>query len=275
MLGSLKTGAAARLPRLFALASIPADWLAASNPASELNLLPLLVGRGDFACDIGANRGLFTYWLLRLGVRVAAFEPNPEMVRVLGYRFRRAVAAGRLTLSACALSDGDGEAVLHIPHNQAALATLDGGLAHDGGVTQDVAVPRRRLDDCLDGPVDFIKLDVEGHEARVLEGAQRVLATSRPTLLVEAEERHRAGALASVRALLAPHGYAGFFAQADGMHPVETFDPSVHQRLDALNEDGSGARAPYVYVNNFVFTVRPEVNARLAGWRPGRTLLRG
>ena len=41
-----------------------------------------------------------------------------------------------------------------------------------------------------DSPISFIKCDVEGHEFAVLRGAERLLARSKPALLVEIEERH-------------------------------------------------------------------------------------
>jgi hypothetical protein len=41
------------------------------------------------------------------------------------------------------------------------------------------------LDDIYSGRVSFIKLDVEGHELQVLEGARDVLTNHLPTLLVE------------------------------------------------------------------------------------------
>lgn len=273
MLSALKSVGVTHFPQLFALASLPADWRAAADPASELQLLPLIVRPGEMACDVGANRGLFTYWLLRLGARVAAFEPNPAMQRVLALRFAQACREGRLTLHPDAISDVDGQAVLHIPQDHPPLATLDGRLAGLDEPVEDVAVARRRLDACVSGKVDFIKIDVEGHEAQVLEGARGILAASRPTLLLEAEERHRPGALARVRALLEPLGYAGYFALADGLHPVESFDAGLLQRPDALNAGGTREREPFGYVNNFLFVARPDVRARLPGWRPARALL--
>lgn len=43
----------------------------------------------------------------------------------------------------------------------------------------------RRLDDIYTGRVSFIKLDVEGHELQVLEGAKNVILENLPTILVE------------------------------------------------------------------------------------------
>jgi len=275
VLSSLKTIGATYLPRAFALASGLADWRIARDPASEVNLLPLLVSPGDHVCDIGANRGLYIFWLLRLGAKVAGFEPNPHMVAVLRHRFAAALKEGRLELFDCALSDGAGAVTLHIPRGYSPLATIDGGLAGASGLAMDeVQVPRRRLDDCVGADIAFIKLDVEGHEQKVLDGASRLIAAARPSILVEAEERHRAGAVASLRQCLEPLGYDGFFVLADGVHPIAEFDPARHQRREALNGDGTGALAPFTYINNFVFTARPDQQARLRSWKPQRMLTR-
>jgi hypothetical protein len=53
-------------------------------------------------------------------------------------------------------------------------------------------VPAKRLDDVvreLGLPrVDFIKIDVEGHELRVLRGAEATMRTLRPVLLMELQD---------------------------------------------------------------------------------------
>jgi FkbM family methyltransferase len=272
LLTGLRTAAETRLPGVFAFLSRLADQRAARNPASELQFLPLLVRPGELACDIGANRGVFTYWLLRLGARVATFEPNPYMGRILRRRFPDALADGRLDLFDGAVSDSSGLVDLHIPRGYSPLATIDGHAVGEGVPVDEVTVRCFRLSDCLDEPITFIKIDVEGHEQRVVDGARDLIASFRPSLLIEAEERHRPGAVASLRASLEPLGYKGFFARADGLHPIETFDPARDQSLASLNEAGTAARAPFTYINNFLFIARPEVNARLAGWRPGVAL---
>lgn len=255
------------MPRLFALACPWIDERVARDPASEVRLLKLLVSPGETVCDIGANRGLFTYWLLKGGARVLAFEPNPRLARILRLRFPAELADGRLRLFETALGSTRGEAVLHIPQGMSPLATIDGNLANGlSGTVDDVPVALNPLDACVDVPVSFIKLDVEGYESAVLQGATRVLAESRPTLLVEAEERHRAGAVADVARMLAPFGYEGFFRLGGAMRPLSAFDPVIHQNREALVPDGSRTRRDAVYVNNFVFAARPEIIARLKDW---------
>ncbi len=260
------------MPRAFALASVVVDWRIARDPLSEVNLLPLLAAKDELACDIGANRGLFSFWMLHLGLRVAAFEPNPHIMRVLRYRFPRALRTGRLQLFEVALSDGDGPAVLHVPRRFSPLATLEPSRTGLLEAVDDITVQRRRLDDLLSEPVGFLKIDVEGHEQRVLEGAHRLLGEYRPSILVEAEERHRPGAVASMRQMLDPLGYEGFFVHDEAMHSIDDFDVDRHQRRDALNAEGTAVRSGRSYVNNFIFIARPHMKARLQGWRPHRAL---
>lgn len=268
MFETLKAVGESQLPRAFALACPLFDQLAARDPHAEVNFLPLLVKAGDTACDIGANRGLFTYWLLKAGVKVEGFEPNPHMVKILRLRFPDALKTGTLHLSGTALSDGPGEATLHIPKGFSPLATIDGGLAAQAGKPmEEVRVPLARLDDQVAGDIAFIKLDVEGHELKVLEGAGRILSTSHPSILVEAEERHRPGAVASLRALLEPLGYDGFFRDGGRLVPISGFDPARHQSLSALNADGSHVAKGKVYINNFFFAARPDIIAALKAWR--------
>lgn len=268
MLRSLKAILERRMPRAFALLCPLVDARAARDPDSEVRLLPLLVEPGDTVCDVGANRGLFTYWLLKRGARVLAFEPNPRLVRILKLRFSGQIGSGALTLFETALSADAGAAVLHIPRDLSPLATLDGDLAQQvDGPTDNVSVPIARLDACVATPVSFIKLDVEGHEVKVLEGARGIIAASRPTFLIEAEERHRPGAVAAVRQVLEPFGYRGFFRLGGAMRPIAEFDAAIHQPIASLTPDGARPRKGALYVNDFYFAARPDMVARLEGWQ--------
>lgn len=266
MLARVKALIESRMPRLFSLLADIRDSRAMSDAEAEMRLLPRLVAKGDVVCDIGANRGLYTYWLLRLGTKVFAFEPNPHLVRVMQIRFGRAIAAGQLVVDGCALSDQPGSIVLHVPVSAAALGTVEASaLAKLSNVQmEEFTVPKHRLDDVVDGRVDFVKIDVEGHEIAAIDGGMNVISRNRPTLLIEAEERHHPGAVAALRQRLEPLGYAGYYFDGKGLRPIEGFDPKIHQDPSALNEAGTHRLDGRIYYNNFIFAAKAEARARIA-----------
>ena len=96
---------------------------------------------------------------------------------------------------------------------------------------------------------NFIKIDVEGHELAVLEGAQRTLERYRPTLLVECEARHHPDRdFRTVFSAVESLGYSGTFFWQGQRLPLARFDVAVHQHLDP-----NMAKLPRGYANNFAF----------------------
>ena len=220
----------------------------------EIRMLPFLVPRGRTAIDVGANVGVYTHALSKLAARVYAIEANPAMAAQL----RRAYG-GRATIVNAAASAEDGAATLRIPDvgdRGTGLATIAAGNALGGERFTSVTVDARRLSELVPAHEDvgFVKIDVEGHELAVLEGARPLLARSRPNILLEAEERHRPGAVASVADMLAALNYTGFML-ADGiLAPLAAFDVSRHQTV-SLQQSAALDRGvrPAGYVNNFIF----------------------
>ncbi|BCX19561.1 MAG: hypothetical protein KatS3mg117_3243 [Geminicoccaceae bacterium] len=70
---------------------------------------------------------------------------------------------------------------------RAANALSGYGSSQMGGVREELLVPTATLDQLLEAafPPDLVKIDVEGAELLVLDGAERLLREVRPTLLVE------------------------------------------------------------------------------------------
>ena len=224
----------------------------------ELRLLPWLCPGDETAIDVGANHGDYSAILVGLARDVIAIEPNPDVARVLEARLRDEIRRQRLQVVPGALGAEAGTARLFVPDAGSALASLDARPIATAGKSIEVSV--RRLDDVARGcRVGFIKIDVEGHEAAVLRGAMATITESRPTLLIEIEERHRKGALEEVCGLLRPLGYRGFYLHSGRFEPVECFDPERLQNAGALDADGAHRLAGSTYINNFIFAARPDV----------------
>jgi FkbM family methyltransferase len=220
----------------------------------ELRELDRLVAPGSIAVDVGAHFGTYSHALCRSVGRdglVHSFEPIAEDARYLATAARQRRLP--MVVHTCALSSRNGTAGLTVPerhgHGKTALSSLEQHAA--GGEQRTVDV--RRLDDVLaetgaDRPVSFIKIDVEGHELAVLDGAGETISRHRPNLLIEIEERfHDLPAEATVERVLAM-GYRGEFLNASGQRrPIREFDPAVHQdpAVDVLSR---------AFIANFIFT---------------------
>jgi FkbM family methyltransferase len=113
-----------------------------------------------------------------------AFEPLPD------YAARLARDFPSVTVQRLALSDTEGEEEFAYVHGRPAWSGFLARTASDHPVVSDVEFIRvrtARLDDVIDAtlPVGFIKIDVEGAELRVLQGATRTLSAWRPFVVFE------------------------------------------------------------------------------------------
>ena len=146
-----------------------------------------LVPAGGCVVDVGANVGFWTIPAARAlgpGGRVVAFEPNPWAVdrlrRNLALNDDGSLAAVEIVAAAVGAAPGTMELYSDDLEAGASQATLYAA-AHDGS-PQHVEVPVTTLDDVVTGPVDLVKIDVQGHEMAVLDGARRLFEGLRPPM---------------------------------------------------------------------------------------------
>lgn len=150
----------------------------------EREMFEQIVRPGQVVVEAGANIGAHTVSLARLvGARgaVLAFEPQRIVFQTM---------CANLALNQCsnvaayqeALGAADGEIVAPAPNP--ALRTNFGALSLHG-VTQGNKVRLRRLDSLALPLCHVLKIDVEGMEAEVLEGARGTIGRCRPTLYIE------------------------------------------------------------------------------------------
>lgn len=177
-----------------------------------------LVSPGSKIWDIGANVGLFTLAAAcragRDGV-VVACEPDPWLAAII----RRSVTGlpatwAKVEVCERAVSAVPGEVRLVIGRRgRASNFVLEhGGNTQVGGTREILHVPATTLEECSSvyGPPDLIKIDVEGAEASVLAGGERLLESASPELLIEVTAQ---AATATARHLRAS-GYRLFDAEA-------------------------------------------------------------
>ncbi len=93
----------------------------------------------------------------------------------------------------------DGSTELRMPLVEGVVitgcSTISGGASAAYGAYMALSVPTKRLDEIYEGDVGLIKIDVEGHEQAVLDGAIETVRRCRPRMLVEVDERLAPGGL--------------------------------------------------------------------------------
>jgi len=135
--------------------------------------------------DVGANVGMFTALAAKLVGelgRVIAFEPNSENCRLI-LMSARLNGFNNVKLIPIALHHVVGYALFTsaIGTNGGFLPSVDASLSNPTCTV----VPTMKLDDLIDGDVDFIKMDVEGAEGLVIKGAVRTIERCRPVITTE------------------------------------------------------------------------------------------
>jgi FkbM family methyltransferase len=170
-------------------------------------MLRVLPSNGD-GCflDIGANIGNHAVCISRFsGMRVVCFEPNPRLKSILERNL--SVNDCEFRIYDCALGAENTSGVLEMPDwgerniGMARIATESDSNSDPAGIE----VPIRKLDELVsevedfsgDHPISTLKIDVEGMELSVLQGARSLLRQYQPDLFLEARTEDDLANLAS------------------------------------------------------------------------------
>jgi FkbM family methyltransferase len=185
--------------------------------ANEFAFLDSILRPGMHFMDIGAHEGLYTLFASRCvgdNGHVWSFEPSSRERTGLA----RNIELNRLNNvsvlpSAVAEADGNGELkvanAVRSGHN-----TLGDAVWEGVRLCESEAVPLRSLDSVAAekqfNRLDFVKIDAEGAEMRIINGASRVLREFRPILLFEAQDsslRQQGGCLDGLLTAIRSHDY--------------------------------------------------------------------
>jgi FkbM family methyltransferase len=150
------------------------------------------VRSGDVVVDVGANHGFATCWFAKRGARVYAFEPAPEVYRLLERNVAENGLADRVRTFPEAIVDREGCAELLIsPVLGGGTSTLYPELAAKNAlaVSSRIEVRVRSLPAVLReleiGRVRLLKLDCEGSELAILRSLGRTTLDAIDSLAIE------------------------------------------------------------------------------------------
>ena len=172
------------------------------NYEGELSLLEKIVNQNEESVDVGVYRGVYTYKLALICKHVHSFEPNPLILPYLKKNLIKVV--DNMTLYDLALSNENEIVDLKIPkrfntinkNDYEQLYKLGYSTIHKkNNLTKENYITKKvktmKLDNILlKKKIGFIKIDVEGHEKNVIQGAINIIKNKKPNMLVEIEEQH-------------------------------------------------------------------------------------
>ena len=147
----------------------------------ELSFVEEWVGPDATIVEVGAYVGNHVVYYSRFmrPRTIIVLEPNPEAIALL----RRNLEANAVMVAdlsrlgiGVAAAAGDYDLVCEGGGNRGATRLVQAAAG---------AVKSAPLDELIGSTVDFIKIDVEGMELEVLAGASRVIAASRPKIMIE------------------------------------------------------------------------------------------
>ena len=159
----------------------------------EMFKLASFLPRKELFLDIGANRGLYTYHFATVFKNVIAFEPVKTCNESISN-----LRLSNVETHQIALSDRTGTTDLIAPIDRGKVDFQRSSIVRDtssisGVVKQQVQV--NRLDAYNFTEVDLIKIDTEGSENLLLNGAITTIENNLPLVFIELEERHRKNAV--------------------------------------------------------------------------------
>ena len=206
--------------------------------SEERNFLSRHVTAGMTVLDIGANIGLYSIFpaeLVGTEGKVFGFEPDPVLSEAAVVNGRQNGKDGIIKLHNLALGSQAAEGTLYRTSFNSGDNRLKASPAHQDAVPVHIA----RLDDLLPGvEIDFIKMDVQGWEAEVFRGMNRILLAN-PALTIYfeywPEGLRRAGEqLSAPMDILRQNGFQIFLPNQD--------EPLSDRQIENLGQKYTGNR---------------------------------
>lgn len=150
----------------------------------------LLVSLGKISAhflDVGSNMGFYSLALAseNLSLKVDAFEPQPLVFSMLQGNVELNQLRERVRIHNVGLGKDVGILKMYVPKFTGSGGASFQNLHEDEGEATEIEVGVAVLDQTISTTIDLIKIDVEGFELNVLQGAESLISEMKPTVVVE------------------------------------------------------------------------------------------
>ena len=191
------------------------------NDEQEINLVKKFIKSGTDSIDVGVYRGVYSYEMSKYSEKVHSFEPNPIIFKYINKNLKKFIK--NIHLYNFALSNQNKTINLKIPiRNSNSNKEIFEEYYEMGKATihnennfenyENFEIQTKKIDELnFNNKISFIKIDVEGHELEVIEGAKNTIKRDKPVLLVEIEKQYTKKEVAESINFINSLGYKSYF----------------------------------------------------------------
>ena len=225
-------------------------WYKVSNKIDkEILFAEKILNKKRRFIDIGGNVGIYSYLFSNKFKQIECFEPIKEIT----YRLS-ALNKKNIHLHNLALSNRAGNLRLYIPKIDGILTPPLATLEKRSKPYETRKISIKKLDSFNFSYVDLIKIDVEGHEYKLIQGAIKTIKKNLPIIICEIEQRHSSLPIYKTFRLIEKLGYEGLFFKNNKLKKLNKFSYRNDQKL-YLNDVENKS-----YVNNFIFVPKKNTS---------------
>ena len=230
------------------------------NIENELLLIQYLMDSESTFIDVGANLGQYIFKAEGIVPRsnIFAFEPHPALNKRLSKLF------SGIQLSQHALSDSEGNTQFKIPyfnnreiHTRGTLKTEHVEIDETNSVLIDVHIStlNKFAENSKINKISLVKIDVEGAEFDVINGANEMIEKFRPVFIIEIEQRHHKTSILEFIMNLEKTGHytCCYFDTIDQQLKTDIKDKKIEE-IQSLDNHGKNR----LFINNFIFIPKKE-----------------
>lgn len=188
--------------------------------------------------DIGANIGAYSIFasLIPTVRRIIAFEANAKAAREMAINAR--LNGLDIEIHQNAVSDRAGDVEFGLVTDLAGNNAIVSSAMHEE-FRRTVTIKAMKLDDMPvpEGPI-CLKIDVEGHEPAVVEGARKLLTSQKCVVQMENYQGDAANDLERMGyARLTEIGPDAYFSNIDGLSALEAYEDAMRAIIDSRHRN--------------------------------------